>query len=244
MTFEFALRLTEILIGFALLQQSVEHLASGGHNRPLFAARALACLLLMVGIIPALASFALLGLGIILLSQFDGPYNGGSDRMSLLVLFCLSLVHVLPDPYWQQVAFGYLAIQLVLSYVLSGAVKIVNPHWRNGVALRDVFLFSAYPISEDLRKWADWPRLLFFMSWCVILFEIFFPIALMTQSMLIGGLTIAALFHLANAQLFGLNRFFWAWLAAYPSIFWLQQKLETADALLISAVSKGIIMYL
>lgn len=230
MTFEFALRLTEILIGFALLQQSIEHLVSTGRDRTLFVLRAFASLLLMLGVLAAWAGIVLLGFGLILLSRFDGPYNGGSDRMSLLVLICLCLVHFLPDPYWQQVAFGYLAVQLVLSYVLSGVVKIVNQDWRNGVALRDVFLFSAYPVSEDLRRWADWPWLLFFMSWCVILFEIFFPIALLTQATLALGLSIAALFHLANAYLFGLNRFFWAWLAAYPSIFWLQNKIALGPA--------------
>jgi hypothetical protein len=38
------------------------------------------------------------------------------------------------------------------------------------------------------------------------------------------GLTLAALFHFVNACLFGLNRFFWIWLAAYPSLLWLQQR--------------------
>jgi len=34
-------------------------------------------------------------------------------------------------------------------------------------------------------------------------------------------LVIAATFHLVNAWVFGLNRFFFAWLAAYPSVvYW------------------------
>jgi len=32
-------------------------------------------------------------------------------------------------------------------------------------------------------------------------------------------------FHLGNACIFGLNRFFWVWLAAYPSILWLQGRI-------------------
>jgi hypothetical protein len=113
----------------------------------------------------------------------------------------------------------------VLSYFIAGWVKIVNPQWRDGRALQDVFRFSAYPVSEDLRNWADRPRLLCLMSWAVMLFELLFPVTLLTQTSLIIGLAIAAMFHFANACLFGFNRFFWIWLAAYPSLLWLQQRI-------------------
>jgi hypothetical protein len=63
------------------------------------------------------------------------------------------------------------------------------------------------------------------MSWAVISFELLFPLALLTHLTLIIGLAIAAIFHFANACLFGLNRFFWIWLAAYPSILWLQHRI-------------------
>jgi hypothetical protein len=101
-------------------------------------------------------------------------------------------------------------------------VKVVNPDWRSGRALRDVFQFSVYPVAEDLRRWADRPRLLRAMSWAVMGFELAFPFTLVSQPTLIAGLAIAGLFHLAIACLFGLNRFFWTWLAAYPAILWLQ----------------------
>lgn len=145
--------------------------------------------------------------------------------MGLLILCCLCLVHFMPTLQWREYVFGYLALQLVLSYFISGWVKIVNPEWRNGRALQDVFSFSAYPVSEAIRSWADRPRLLYVMSWSVMLFELFFPFTLLTQMTLIIGLLVAASFHLANAFLFGLNRFFWVWLAAYPSILWLQQRI-------------------
>jgi hypothetical protein len=225
MSFEAALRLTEILLGFALLQQSLEHVIAVSDERPLFVPRALFSVSLMLGVMPVVSSLALLGLGGAMLSRFDGPYNGGSDRMSMLTLICVCLAHLLPQPHWRQVALAYLAVQLVLSYVVSGSVKIINPDWRSGQALRDVFLFSAYPVSENLRQLDGWPRLLLAVSWSVMLFELLFPLALLTQTALFAGLAIAALFHLANACLFGLNRFFWAWIAAFPSIVWLQSEL-------------------
>jgi hypothetical protein len=134
----------------------------------------------------------------------------------------LSLVHVLPHLMWQQMAFGYLALQLLLSYVMAGCVKIVNPEWRNGRALQKVFRFSFYPVSEQTRRWADYPILLFAMSWAVMLIELLFPFFLFHQNALLMGLGLMVLFHLANAFLFGFNRFFWIWVAAYPSLIWLQ----------------------
>jgi hypothetical protein len=58
----------------------------------------------------------------------------------------------------------------------------------------------------------------------VMLFEGLFPLTLLTQTTLIIALTIAASFHFANACLFGFNRFFWIWLAAYPALLWLQAR--------------------
>jgi hypothetical protein len=112
-----------------------------------------------------------------------------------------------------------------MSYFISGWVKIKNPDWRSGEALGDVFRFSAYPVSEGLRNWANVPRILTMLSWGVIVFEVLFPLALFTQTTLIIALIVAASFHFSNACLFGLNRFFWIWLSAYPAILWLQDRL-------------------
>ena len=220
-----AVRLTEILMGFAFAQQSLEHIRSFTNERLIFIPRLLLALLLMLGYQTAWVSGLLLLVGLAILHRFQGPYNGGADRMSLLVLCCLCLTYVAPTTYWREVAFGYLALQLVLSYFISGWVKVVNPEWRSGRALCDVFQFSAYPVSEALRQWSGWPRLLYVMAWSVMLFELFFPLALLSMGSLVIALFIAASFHFSNACLFGLNRFFWIWLSAYPSILWFQQRL-------------------
>jgi hypothetical protein len=225
MSFDDAVRLTEIMLGFAFLQQSMEHLFSANDERRIFALRGVLSLLLMVGFQTPWVSVGLLVLGLCMLKRFQGPYNGGSDRMGLLILCGLCLAHLLPAMRWREVAFGYVALQLVLSYFIAGWVKIVNPDWRSGRALGDVFLFSAYPVSEAVRGWANKPRLLLAVSWAVMLFELLFPFTLLMPATLIIGLVIAAGFHFVNACLFGLNRFFWVWLAAYPSIFWLQQRI-------------------
>lgn len=223
MTFDLAFRLTEILLAWAFLQQSMEHLKTCQSGRSIFMLRMFLSGLLIFNIFIPFICLALLGTSLFLLHKYDGPYNGGSDRMGILILICLTISHFIPQT--REYVFGYLALQLILSYVIAGIVKLRNPEWRNGQALRDVFEFSSYPMTEDLRILAQKPRLLFVASWAVILFEIFFPLSLITQETLLIGLGLAAFFHLANAVLFGLNRFFWVWIAAYPTLIWFQDRI-------------------
>ncbi|MEM7524987.1 MAG: HTTM domain-containing protein [Pseudomonadota bacterium] len=226
MSFEDALRLTEALLAFALIQQSLEHMASTlRDDRLLFAPRLVLGCLLLASFAPGWVCLALIGHSLVALRRFDGPYNGGSDRMTLLALMALTAAHLAPAAAWKELALAYLALQLTLSYLMSGAVKLANPDWRTGAALSDVFRFSAYPVSEGLRGLASRRLLLTVMSWLVILFELLFPLGLLHPHALIGCLGVAAVFHFANACLFGLNRFFWAWLAAFPSLLWLQERL-------------------
>jgi hypothetical protein len=220
-----AVRLTEVLLALALIQQSLEHLVRFPNERWLFGARIALCGLVIAGLASPWPLVGLAALSLLILHRFQGPYNGGSDRMGLLALWCLVLAHLMPSRPLQELAFGYLGAQLTLSYFISGGVKIVSPDWRSGRALTDVFLFSAYPVAETLRGWAGKPRMLLAMSWAVMLFELVFPLALLWRPALIAGLVVAGTFHLANACLFGLNRFFWTWLAVYPAILWLQGRL-------------------
>lgn len=225
MTLELAVRWAEILLGLAIFQQSLELLRGVAWEKKLGLVRACLAIVLMLGFQPLLVELALLACAAVLIGRYRGPYNGGSDTMTLLVLLCLCLSHLAPSRYWQEIALGYLAIQLTLSYFQSGWVKVVNAQWRSGEALQQVFALSAYPVSAAVRNWAKNARLLRVMTWAVIAFELLFPLALLNQTVLFIALFIAGLFHLANACLFGLNRFFWVWPAAYPVIVWFQQRM-------------------
>ena len=225
MTFETAQRVTEILLALALAQSSLEHLIYDRKDRIFFTLRLVLCACLLTGLWTILSLIGLSLSALFLLHRFQGPYNGGSDKMGVLILTCLTLSHLAPSVFWQDMAFAYLAAQLTLSYFISGQVKLVNPDWRSGRALADVFAFSAYPVAENLRALAARPVLMWRLSWCVIAFEVLFPLALLSPGTLWIALGIAATFHLANACLFGLNRFFWIWLAAYPSLLWFQGRI-------------------
>lgn len=225
MTLDAATRLCEILLALALIQQGAEHLAGPKAERILFGLRLALCSLLLAGLAPPWPLAALCLLSLVILRHFGGPYNGGSDRMGLLALWCLAVAQALPSPAARELFFGYLGAQLVLSYFISGWVKVVNPDWRSGRALADVFAFSAYPVSERLRRFAGRPRLMLALSWAVMGFELAFPFALLQREALLAALALAGGFHLANACLFGLNRFFWTWIAVYPALLWLQARL-------------------
>ena len=211
MTLDLTIRLTAALMAAAFVQQSAEHLrpAACAAERRLFAPRLLLSLALLataaVGAPPPILLLALVA-------------------NHLLILLCLTAAVLLPEVRWREAAIGYLAMQLLLSYAIAGWVKIANPAWRRGEALRDVFRFSAYPAGENIRRLAGRPRLLFAAGWAVMLFELAFPLAILSPPALVAALIVAALFHLANACLFGLNRFFWIWLCAYPSLLWLQER--------------------
>lgn len=225
MIVEQAVRLAEIILAVAYIQQSAEYLRGLRFERILGLVRLVLSLCLLLGFQPVYVEAGLLLIAAILLYRFQGPYNGGSDAMSVLVLLCLFAARVAPTDLWRELALGYLAFQLTFSYFQSGYIKVINADWRSGRALTDVFAITAYPVSQYARRWAQWPRLMLAMSWGVILFELLFPLALLNQLALVIALAIAMLFHLANACLFGLNRFFWIWPAAYPVIIWFQQRL-------------------
>lgn len=219
MSFELALRLMEVLVALALLQQSVESLLEAPF---IHAARVTFCVVLFAGPLPDVSAAGLLLCQLWLLHRYRGPFNGGSDKMSLLVLTMLMIAHLAPGRLWQEMALGYLGVQLVLSYVVSGWVKLRNPEWRSGQALADVFAFSAYPVSAAMRGWAERPRMLWAAGWAVMLLEVAFPLALLHPAALALALCLTGVFHLGNALCFGLHRFFWIWLSAYPALIWLQ----------------------
>lgn len=180
---------------------------------------------ILIGTWTVASILALTTLSTLMLRRFDGPYNGGADKMTLLILIFISLAQIAPSQFWADMAMSYLAIQVVLSYFVSGWVKLKNPDWRNGQALSDVFRFSTYPVAENLRGLSNVPRLVVPASLAVIALEVAFPLALVSHTTLIVALTATGLFHLANACVFGLNRFFWAWIAAYPSLIWFQARI-------------------
>jgi hypothetical protein len=151
--------------------------------------------------------------------RFRGSFNGGSDAMTVLVLLGLSAGALFPSrPRAALGGLGYIALQTTLSYAAAGVIKLQQPSWRRGHALASFFELPRYGAPAAARALAARPALGRAAAWGVLAFECAFPLALLGPQLCGPFLALALGFHLLNSALFGLNRFLWAWAAAYPAV--------------------------
>lgn len=146
--------------------------------------------------------------------RFRGTFNGGSDAMLVVVLLGLAIARSGAP----EVGLGYIAAQLVLSYVLAGVAKLREPRWRDGTALAALVALPSYGVPSALSGFLIRPAIARTTGYALLAFELGFPIALVDPTACRVLLVLAALFHLGNAVVFGLNRFLWAWVAAFPAL--------------------------
>jgi len=160
---------------------------------------------------------ALLATALLVGARFDGNFNGGSDRMTLVVLSGLTIE--LAAPWWptaRLVGLGWIAVQLTLSYFVAGLAKLSEPTWRNGAALGAILKSGHYLVPLRVRQLPD--PILGALGFVTLGFELAFPLVFVAAHAAPAFLVLALGFHLANFFVLGLNRFFWAWLAAWPAL--------------------------
>ncbi len=171
-----------------------------------------------------LAGAALLfAIALVLLLRWRGAFNGGSDFMTLVGLTGLFIAHTVgafkgQDFGWRA-GLWYVALQALTSYFMSGWVKLLHPSWRTGRALPqflDTGIYGPLPAQSLLRK----PVIALAVSWAFTVWEGLFPLALLDVRLALLFCGVAAVFHFLVFRFFGLNRFFWAWLASFPAIVW------------------------
>lgn len=162
-----------------------------------------------------LSAIGLLCTSLLLSLRWRGIFNGGSDVMTLQTLLVLSFIALFPA--YLHLGLLYLALQVTASYFIAGWVKFKNPLWRNGEALRGFLSSYRYQPPQALSFLKSSRLLSLLASWGILAFELSFPIVLIKPSLLLIYLPLGGTFHLINVYVFGLNRFFFAWIAAYPS---------------------------
>ncbi len=136
--------------------------------------------------------------------RFRGTFNGGSDYMSILILLALAVHSIFPSLIVG--CLMYIGFQTIASYFIAGLVKAKNKEWWNGVAMAN---FTNGKVT------------FVFLSWLVIVFELSFPAVLLGPRYGLIYLFAAFIFHLAVFKVMGFNRFVFAWLAAFPSVYFL-----------------------
>jgi hypothetical protein len=190
----------------------------------LFALRLVASISLLAGFSMGFFISCLFVLQVLILFRFRGAFNGGSDFMTLVVLSGLMIHLCLSASPWAYMAapagLGFIGIQLLSSYFVSGWVKLRRAEWRGGQAMIIFLDAGVYgPLSEHslFRR----PMVAKLCSWSFIIWEGLAPISLFGLDVALAYVLVACVFHFLVFWFFGLNRFFWAWLAAMPSlIYW------------------------
>jgi hypothetical protein len=156
--------------------------------------------------------------------RFRGLFNGGSDYMTVHVGLALAVSHAASGaPTWVDGALGWIALQTLLSYGVAGAVKVRSSAWLDGTALAGFVGSDRYAAPAALRACVARPGMARAASLAVIAFELSAPAVLLlpSRAAVVAWLGAALCFHVVNAWALGLNRFVFAWLAAYPAVlFW------------------------
>jgi hypothetical protein len=157
-----------------------------------------------------------LGAQVLVCMRWRGTLNGGSDQLKVVVLSGLTLAGL--DRALVPVGLAYVAAQTILSYFVAGVVKIIEPTWRSGEAVGRLVALPRYGVPT--RVAAVMTRAARPLAWGVMTFELLSPFALAGPRAATLILAAATVFHAVNAAALGLNRFFWAWISAYPAVLW------------------------
>ncbi|HMG57658.1 MAG TPA: hypothetical protein VK601_29360 [Kofleriaceae bacterium] len=156
--------------------------------------------------------------------RFRGTYNGGSDAMLLVVMLALGIARSAPDTGGAAAGLAYVAAQLVLSYFIAGIAKLREATWRTGRALPLLVRTPHYRVPAWAAATLSRPAIARWAARSILAFECGFPLAFTHPAACTALLAAGAAFHLGNAIVFGLDRFLWTWLAAYPAlIYWVDR---------------------
>ncbi len=146
-----------------------------------------------------------------------------ADHMNLVVLAAVT-IGLLPgiSAALRTIALGFVAFQSLWAYATSGVEKMRAPHWRTGLRLTEVFQDSAHHFTPLGDLFSAHPKVAKLAARGVITAECLFPLCLFLPqpafvAVMIGGIV----FHAIIAVTMGLPSFFWAFVATYPALYFL-----------------------
>lgn len=150
--------------------------------------------------------------------RFRGTFNGGSDMMTFVVLTGLLITLSSSSEVTQKLGLIYITIHTLYSYLKSGLTKIIHKEWRSGQALPVFLKRSLYSDMHTVaRRLTSAPVLSLILGWSVIIFELLSISLIFFVEYRYYYFFAAVLFHLLIYIAFGLNRFFWIWISAWPA---------------------------
>ncbi len=158
-------------------------------------------------------------------------YGGedGSDQMLTImsVAFAVVLPLGLSDERIAKAGLYFVGAQACLAYSAAGVAKLISHDWRSGVAIRGILSTRTYGLRRAAMIVQKHPVLAWCLATSTILLESMFLFAPMLPSTaLVVLLVVAAAFHASTAVAMGLNGFFWAFVATYPAIIFLNESVR------------------
>lgn len=147
----------------------------------------------------------------------------GSDQMENMVLIGLIATTLLAKSQTPTLGLWFITAESTLAYFVSGVSKLFSQEWRSGSAAFQVFNTYTYgvgPVAALLRQSSAIGGLI---CWGTIIYECVFPVCLVSPASITWTiLGFGIFFHVANAFIMGLNKFFWAFVSTYPAILYCQ----------------------
>ncbi|MCU7820141.1 alpha/beta fold hydrolase [Kitasatospora sp. DSM 101779] len=146
----------------------------------------------------------------------------GSDQVSFLVQTVTTVARAGErNPRVVDACLWFVAGQSVLSYAVSGWVKLAGPTWRSGQALPGIMRTESYGDRTTWELIRRFPRTARAVAAGVLVLECAFPLVYVARGrparLMVGS---AAAFHLANARVMGLGRFVWSFASMYPAVLY------------------------
>lgn len=151
----------------------------------------------------------------------------GSDQMHFIVLCAITIFYCTTDSLARSAVVWFVALQSMLAYFTSGAVKLKTLPWKQGKAISLVLSTDSYGNRRLYKLLERAPRISKFICWGTILFECGFPFAVLAgPKSALFVLSCGVFFHFTIAAVMGLNGFFWTFIATYPAIFEFSRDLQ------------------
>lgn len=164
------------------------------------------------------------------------PYGlDGSYQMSSIILIssCVGSTFFIGKTGIQACVW-FICCQSILSYIIAGIAKLASAKWKSGNAIKQIMGTQSYGSKIMYSFFKRNHTVSFLVTWSVILFECLFPLVLAgNNDLLIFFLSLGFVFHVANSVFMGLNGFFWAFVAAYPCIWWCASSIAYTKQIII-----------
>lgn len=169
-----------------------------------------------------LAANAVLSATSLLLHPRNHYGTDGSDQASFLVQHQMTLARLTDRPAVQDAALWAVGLQGVLSYTVSGWVKLVGTTWRQGRALEGVTRTMTYGSEPAWKLFRKYPRTTKMLGASVLALECAAPLSMLPGGHLAKPYAAAATsLHMGIAGTMALGRFVPSFTALHPAMHYI-----------------------